>query len=694
MAEALTARGTISILAYSALMEEWDWERNGDLDPAQVPRSWTEKVGWKCEKDHRWQAAPKKRTRRDKPTGCPYCAGRAVDETNCLATTHPHLAAEWDLERNHPLTPQDVTAGSGKKAGWICPSGHRYEAFVYSRSDGAGCPYEAGKRVDETNCLATTHPELLKEWDYERNETLGLSPHALTAGAATRAHWHCDVHPSHCWEASLNNRTKPNGTGCPYCAGQRVAPDNCLQACYPQIAAQWHPTLNGDKTPEDVMPGNSEMVWWQCRRDPRHVWDASPQSRCFGGSGCLYCSGWRVNETNSLAALLPDLAAQWHPTKNGDKTPEKVTTGHSGKAWWVCPDYPTHEWEARVAARTRGSGCPYCARRRVDATNSLAALFPDVAAEWHPTLNGEKTPDVIAPGHALPVWWQCGVKESHVWEALPGNRTRLGNGCPYCSGRMADDENSLQALYPEIAAQWHPSKNDGLDLSRVAPCSNVKAWWRCPVDSRHEWESYVYSRTNGSGCPQCKGWPIEKVRVLVASLGPLLEMDADERDQLLEREGLLTSYGRSRAIIEAIRADLIEVETLQAFLAGELDAQGLVLGLLRTPAVSRRMRRQTVHPALRNRIYARDGHRCQGCDAHVTRGDIDHFVPWALGGPTLEENLWTLCEKCNGRKWMHFPDDGWVARRTLSGRELPSTYFLVADELDSCASRSSNGLRN
>ena len=66
----------------------------------------------------------------------------------------------------------------------------------------------------------------------------------------------------------------------------------------------------------------------------------------------------RVSPEYNLAVLHPDVAAQWHPTKNGDLTPYDVTPGSGKKVWWKCEK--GHEWDATVGDRTRGRGCPHC----------------------------------------------------------------------------------------------------------------------------------------------------------------------------------------------------------------------------------------------------------------------------------------------------------------------------------------------
>jgi hypothetical protein len=57
------------------------------------------------------------------------------------------------------------------------------------------------------------------------------------------------------------------------------------------------------------------------------------------------------------------LAKEWHPTKNGDLTPDDITYGSGKKVWWLCKS--KHEYQAVVYNRTgNNSGCPYCAGNR------------------------------------------------------------------------------------------------------------------------------------------------------------------------------------------------------------------------------------------------------------------------------------------------------------------------------------------
>ncbi len=135
----------------------------------------------------------------------------------------------------------------------------------------------------------------------------------------------------------------------------------------------------------------------------------------------------------SLTEKFPAVAAQWHPTKNEDLTPGRISGGTNKKVWWVCEK--THEWQARVKDRTSGgTGCPACSgRTTLPRVNDLATKFPEVAAQWHPTKNEDRTPDRISGGTDEKVWWAC--EKAHEWQARVNNRTSAGRGCPVCAGR-------------------------------------------------------------------------------------------------------------------------------------------------------------------------------------------------------------------------------------------------------------------
>jgi len=209
---------------------------------------------------------------------------------------------------------------------------------------------------------------------------------------------------------------------------------NLLEA-NPEIAAEWHPTKNGEITPDDVVAGSNKVFWWKCPKGPDHEWPSRLSNRTCSGRGCRCCAGWKVSVTNSLATLYPEIAAEWHPTKNGKITPDDVVAGSHTKYWWKCPEGPDHEWPAKLSNRTSNNkrGCPCCAGIKISVTNSLATLYPEIAAEWHPTKNGEITPDDVTAGSDKNIWWKCPKGPDHEWPSRTNNRTSNKRGCPFCN---------------------------------------------------------------------------------------------------------------------------------------------------------------------------------------------------------------------------------------------------------------------
>lgn len=117
-----------------------------------------------------------------------------------------------------------------------------------------------------------------------------------------------------------------------------------LAAACPSVAAEWHPEKNGGLAPERVRAGSGRVVWWLGRCG--HEWESRVVDKARGG-GCPFCAGRRVLlGFNDLSTTRPDLAAEWHPRKNGDLSPAAVSAWSNKKAWWACAQ--GHEWRARL----------------------------------------------------------------------------------------------------------------------------------------------------------------------------------------------------------------------------------------------------------------------------------------------------------------------------------------------------------
>jgi hypothetical protein len=204
----------------------------------------------------------------------------------------------------------------------------------------------------------------------------------------------------------------------------------------------------------------------------------------------------------SLADLRPDLAQEWHPTRNDPLSPSDVRIGSGVTVWWAAThDDVTHEWKAAVGKRVGGAACGVCSGRQVQAgINDLQTAAPAVAATWHPDRNGNVTPQQVTAGSNTSRWWLC--DDGHPWEASPNTRVK-GHGCPTCMGRIiTSGVNDLTTTHPQLLAEWHP--DNAIDPTAIG-AGNSRQHIRWLGRCGHSWETTPYNRKQGKGCPYCTG---------------------------------------------------------------------------------------------------------------------------------------------------------------------------------------------
>jgi very-short-patch-repair endonuclease len=349
---------------------------------------------------------------------------------NSLHARFPDVAKEFDLERNFPLTPLNVSWGCKRVVWWKCTKSnlHSWSTAVCNRTNASnqtGCPFCSGRKVCADNNLAVLAPLLAKQWHDELNGS--LKPEDIVPGARKLIWWVCEKDSTHVWRASPDNRTRRN-SGCPYCVNRMIDNKNNLLVLNPALAREWHPTKNGELRPEDVARSANRSVWWKCPAGDDHEWEETINNRS-NGRRCPFCFGKKATSAKNLEICFPGVARLWHPTKN-QGSPADYLPGSNVRVWWKCPMGDDHEWQSQIIAMTGRNdltkACPVC--------RSLAFRFPDIASEWHPVLNGKLTPASVASGSGFLAWWMCARDRTHIWQATVNHRTSHMQSCPSCRG--------------------------------------------------------------------------------------------------------------------------------------------------------------------------------------------------------------------------------------------------------------------
>ncbi len=270
---------------------------------------------------------------------------------------------DWNDEENTIISIETLVQNNGQKYLWKCHvCSYKWYASFKERKKGKKCPYCSGKVVWKGhNDLATTNKALLEEWNYIRNDT--VSPTQFKSGSVAKVWWKCK-RCNYEWQARINKRVL--GQGCPVCGGKKVwVGYNDIVTTHPQVAAEWDYQKNGEFRPEDFSRGSNKYMWWKCSKC-QASWRQTISARTKG-SGCPKCMGEKISKTlmrnaikngNTLAEKFPELAKEWSE-KNGKITAKDVAP-HSNKSfWWKC-SICGYEWNAIVASRVKGRGCPEC----------------------------------------------------------------------------------------------------------------------------------------------------------------------------------------------------------------------------------------------------------------------------------------------------------------------------------------------
>ena len=430
---------------YPRLAQEWNYTRN-QISINDVVLGSSKKVWWKCSKcGAEWMASIRSRTQRN--SGCPQCSKqkRVQSRSETILNNHgslniPLLLEEWDYDANGELLPENVTNGSGQIVNWKCSKcGYKWKAKVSNRANGRGCPLCSNKVVVQgVNDLLTTHPDLAKEWDYQKN--IELTPQNVTYGTNKKVYWLCPQ--GHSYQATVLHRS--SGTNCPICNSGRQtsfaeqALFFYIKKCYSDAISRYTDIFDNGMELDIFIPSiktaiEYDGIYWHrnnrnreefkyqicqkhgirlirikeskdidCRGIADKVYHADNLDNKSVLNGLIifflqeldllrmdrFTHPFDVNifrdefeirhkymtvlNSGSVQELRPNLAKEWCYEKNGDLTPSMFTLGSSQKVWWKC-SVCGNIWKTSVNSRVKGSGCNVCYRKTNRGANHVEA---------------------------------------------------------------------------------------------------------------------------------------------------------------------------------------------------------------------------------------------------------------------------------------------------------------------------------
>lgn len=492
---------------------EWDLEKNAPLLPNSITYGSSKKVWWKCHTcGYEWIASVGTRTSGE---GCKVCGNKRgaekrskqiIEKGSSISEKTPWLLKEWDYEKNK-ISPDHMPFKSDKRCWWICEKGHSYDLRVADKTGGQGCPYCAGKRVLKGfNDLESHDPDLMVEWDYENNT---IKPSEITYGSKKKVFWKCQ----NCQQSYLlsvqEKRTRKNK----YCASCRREIGSSIpeQAVFYYVKKAFPDAINGYRNNEILGSMELDIYIPSIKTGIEYdgqAWHGN-QKRDKEKTTRLVQAGiqlirMRESGTSTIGDGSQVITVQRERNEVDytflQEPIELLLSYLSGK---YSIQKPRVLIDQDINEITVGF-------LRLQKENSLAECYPDVAKEIHPTKNQGLNPKYISCRSGQTLWWQCSVC-GHEWKSRVIDRTTKDYGCKVCGNtngakkrisKIIEKEGSLADRYPELLEEWDYDKNAPLQPSEVTAGSRNKVWWKCHTCG-HEWETAIYQRTSGQGCPQC-----------------------------------------------------------------------------------------------------------------------------------------------------------------------------------------------
>ena len=534
------------------------------------------------------------------------------------------LMADWDEGKNSALglSPDRIVIGSTVRAWWKCHvCGLEWESVVRDRTKAkCGCP-ACARKVRGASRVKTTIAQrgsfsderLLLDWNYEKNAP--AQPSDFTRVSNFKVWWKCHE-CGYEWQAKISNRV--HGRGCPACSGKVLyVGHNDLATQEPDLAKEWHPTMNGDLRPCDVMRGQARKVWWLCPQG--HSYQASLNKRSSDHTGCPICNSGRQTSFREQAffyyikQIFSDAVSRyqapwlgrfeldifipsrilaieydgvaWHHQEKFERERRKFslcrergirlirikeqmpeeTVGHDladeilsvedierGENFQNLVQLVLDRIDPRSNMWTRRDPRLVHSPIHVDLDRdrfmirsvfgvikgSFGERYPELAREWHPTLNDEQTPFMFKPGSSFKAWWIC-PKCGREYEATISHRVG-GTGCANCCREKfaaSYRENHLAKVGgitdAKLLAEWNYIRNGDKGPSAYSPGCADMVWWMCRKCG-YEWQAKISNRSHGRGCPCCANRIVVKGKNDLATLYPEIAAEWDH-----ERNGTL-----------------------------------------------------------------------------------------------------------------------------------------------------------
>ena len=420
-------------------------DKNG-IHPSKITPGSQKIYWWKCDNNHIFENSPLNMTRTyfKEKQHCDYCpGGNKAWPGESFGDLYPNLVKEIDRNKNKDFDEFSVKPGSQKKINWICKKKHKWKTSIYSRAiEGHGCkrckmPYSK-QEIRIYSELKLLFSDVKIRFTKLKEEIDIFIPSLPLAIEFDGFYWHKNKK-----NRDVEKTSKLISHNIPVIRiRENLKPINGINIHIKTgVFGNKEFLLILDEIKKFIK--NKTVIK---KINHRANLESFQNNVLF--NKILSDMPAPVYE-NSLEYVFPAIAKKWDYDKNFPITPDQVSKGTSDIYWFICQK-KKHSYDAAVTQVTKNNHkCPYCLSRRIDKSNSLLALYPEIAKFWDYKKNFPLRPEEVAPNYNKHVWWICS-KSHPPHEGTCNKKVNSKSGCPYCSGTRAIPELSIKKLHPSF----------------------------------------------------------------------------------------------------------------------------------------------------------------------------------------------------------------------------------------------------
>ena len=262
----------------------------------------------------------------------------------------PQLVDEWNYAENYPWMPWNFSYGSAERVSWKCRvCGHEWKAKINNRTMGRGCKKcfdERSTSFDEQVVFyylnkITKAESRWRKWG--KNREIDVYLPQLKIGVEYNGFWHAGKEGADIEKIEFFKKI-----------GIRIF--TIKQGQRNQVV--------GDTIELIYHQTNKTSLEWAIRELFKLLKLPVPLIDISADTIEILEQYISLKKKNSIVTTHPELAKEWHPTKNGTLEAENFTYGSNQMICWKC-SLCGNEWDARIKHRSRGQcNCGVCYKKR------------------------------------------------------------------------------------------------------------------------------------------------------------------------------------------------------------------------------------------------------------------------------------------------------------------------------------------